>query len=153
MPTSLLPRGHHVTIRTTIFATDPKILGTGPQTNEPLHLRSKTPGTPYSTMAQCPKIIMSIFWIAILVFVVWPIAIGVSWLWIILMVSRGLRHSGFGGRAEVLFRYSKNSQTVHFILSAHKAIRVLFQLCSVHKFFLGEAGDLAENDGSRHYEW
>lgn len=39
-------------------------------------------------MAECPRILMQLFWVFILFFLVWPIAFAVAWFWIVLMVRK-----------------------------------------------------------------
>ena len=36
---------------------------------------------------RCPRLLMSVFWIVILIFIAWPIAFVVAGLWLVLMVS------------------------------------------------------------------
>jgi hypothetical protein len=38
---------------------------------------------------RCPKILMSVFWIILLLFIVWPISFFVAALWLFLLVSYG----------------------------------------------------------------
>lgn len=40
---------------------------------------------PTSVMSQCPKVALSIFWVLIVFYLVWPIALAVAGFWILLM--------------------------------------------------------------------
>jgi hypothetical protein len=101
-----------------------------PLTKEAFASRKGKQAKPNFTMAgRCPKILMSVLWIILLLFIVWPISFALAALWVFLLV-RYYDQDRTLNLKTVFSKYYDAHETVSFLYPA--AFRGVLQLHTVH---------------------
>ena len=95
---------------------------------------------PTLVMSQCPKVALSIFWVLIVFYLVWPIALAVAGFWILLMVGDVFCHD---------VAPSKCWHVTHSFLLAFWS---MLSFRTTHHFIFRAVGYLASGIRACHHE-